>query len=119
MYGAIKSSANQVPRQRLKKASTRITDILGYSHDASHFLLRPQAIYTPDNNDEIVEIFKLAGQAGIGVTFRSGGTSLSGQSSTDGFLVDTRKNFRAISVGSNGETVTASPGALIVDVLWA
>ena len=113
MYGAIKSSANQVPRQRLKKASTRITDILGYSHDASHFLLRPQAIYTPDNNDEIVEIFKLAGQAGIGVTFRSGGTSLSGQSSTDGFLVDTRKNFRAISVGSNGETVTASPGATV------
>jgi len=93
--------------------STRTTDILSYAHDASHFLLKPQSIYTPETREDLAQIFALATQLGVGVTFRSGGTSLSGQASTDGFLVDTRKNFRAINVGPLGETVSVSPGATV------
>uniref|UniRef100_UPI00404A248B FAD-binding oxidoreductase n=1 Tax=Candidatus Planktophila sp. TaxID=2175601 RepID=UPI00404A248B len=79
--------------------STRTTDILSYAHDASHYLLKPKAIYTPETKEQLAEIFALATELGIGVTFRSGGTSLSGQATSDGFLVDTRKNFRGIKVG--------------------
>lgn len=93
--------------------STRTTDILSYAHDASHYLLKPQAIYTPESADQLGEIFALATSLGVGVTFRSGGTSLSGQASTDGFLVDTRKNFRSISVGPDGAVVTVAPGATV------
>lgn len=93
--------------------STRTTDILSYAHDASHYLLRPKSIYTPENSEQLAGIFKLATELGIGVTFRSGGTSLSGQASTDGFLIDTRKNFRKIKVTSNGEQVAVSPGATV------
>jgi D-lactate dehydrogenase len=93
--------------------STRTTDILSYSHDASHYLLKPKAIYTPETKEQLAEIFELATELGIGVTFRSGGTSLSGQATSDGFLVDTRKNFRGINVGSQGEQVSVSPGATV------
>jgi len=93
--------------------STRTTDILSYSHDASHYLLKPKAIYTPETKEQLAEIFSLATELGIGVTFRSGGTSLSGQASSDGFLVDTRKNFRGIKVGNQGEQVSVSPGATV------
>jgi D-lactate dehydrogenase len=93
--------------------STRTTDILSYSHDASHYLLKPKAIYTPETKEQLAEIFALATELGIGVTFRSGGTSLSGQATSDGFLVDTRKNFRGIKVGDQGEQVSVSPGATV------
>jgi D-lactate dehydrogenase len=93
--------------------STRTTDILSYSHDASHYLLKPKAIYTPETKEQLAEIFALATELGIGVTFRSGGTSLSGQATSDGFLVDTRKNFRGINVGNQGEQVSVSPGATV------
>lgn len=93
--------------------STRTTDILSYSHDASHYLLKPKAIYTPETKEQLAEIFALATELGIGVTFRSGGTSLSGQATSDGFLVDTRKNFRGIKVGSQGVQVSVSPGATV------
>ena len=93
--------------------STRTTDILSYSHDASHYLLKPKAIYTPETKEQLAEIFALATELGIGVTFRSGGTSLSGQATSDGFLVDTRKNFRGIKVGNQGEQVSVSPGATV------
>lgn len=93
--------------------STRTTDILSYAHDASHYLLKPKSIYTPETKDQLAEIFALATELGIGVTFRSGGTSLSGQASSDGFLVDTRKNFRSIKVGHEGEIVSVSPGATV------
>ena len=93
--------------------STRTTDILSYAHDASHYLLKPKSIYTPDSKEQLAEIFALATELGIGVTFRSGGTSLSGQASSDGFLVDTRKNFRNIKVGQDGESVSVSPGATV------
>lgn len=93
--------------------STNITDLLSYSHDASHFLLRPESIYTPASLGEIVEIFAQATELKLGITFRSGGTSLSGQGITDGIMVDTRKNFKSITVGPEGSTVTVSPGVTV------
>ncbi len=95
------------------QGSVRVSDILSFAHDASHYTLQPKSVYTPENSGEIAEILKLATSLKVGVTFRSGGTSLSGQAIADGFLVDTRKNFREISVGVDGKSVRVSPGATI------
>lgn len=104
---------SDISSQTTLQPSTRTTDILSYSHDASHYLLKPKAIYTPETKEQLAEIFALATELGIGVTFRSGGTSLSGQATSDGFLVDTRKNFRNIKVGDQGGQVSVSPGATV------
>ena len=95
------------------KGSTRVTDILSYSHDASHYTLKPQSLYTPENSTELAQILKLATDLGVGVTFRSGGTSLSGQAITDGIMVDTRKNFREIAIADGAQSVRVSPGATV------
>ena len=50
------------------------------------------------------------------LTFRSGGTSLSGQAGTDGILVDTRRHFRDIEVLDGGARVRVGPGATVRQV---
>lgn len=50
------------------------------------------------------------------VSFRSGGTSLSGQASTEALLLDTRRNFRAIEILDDGQRVRVQPGATVRQV---
>ncbi len=93
--------------------SERALDRFAHAHDASHYLLVPQTIATPQDADAVASVFAAARAAGRHVTFRSGGTSLSGQGVTDDVLVDTRAAFRRIDVGPAGRTVRVQPGATI------
>lgn len=95
------------------RASTREIDVRALSHDASHYVLTPRAIVRPSNGAELAAVMAAASRAGSTVTFRSGGTSLSGQAGTNGVLVDTRLAFRRIEVADNGALVTAQPGATL------
>ncbi|WP_395638679.1 FAD-binding and (Fe-S)-binding domain-containing protein [Pseudolysinimonas sp.] len=84
--------------------------------DASHYLLTPRAVVTPADAAEVAALFAYATAAGEAVTFRSGGTSLSGQASTSHILVDTRANFRGIEVLDDGARVRVGPGATVRQV---
>lgn len=94
-------------------ARWRATDRLARAHDASHYLLTPQAVVTADGADDVVRTIAAARVVGASVTFRSGGTSLSGQGGTDQVLIDTRRNFRRIEVMDDGERVRVQPGATV------
>ena len=91
----------------------RAIDIHALSHDASHYLLNPKVIAIPKDKFEVSELFLKAEQLGIPITFRSGGTSLSGQAVGDGILVDTRSNFRKVEVRDSGLLVTMEPGVTV------
>ncbi len=91
----------------------RAIDRLAYAHDASHYLLTPQAVATPSTAAEVGRLMALSSAQGIPLTFRSGGTSLSGQASTSGLLVDTRRGFRAVEVLDDGRRVRVQPGATV------
>ena len=91
----------------------RALDRLAMAHDASHYLQVPQAVVTPSCVDEIADLFRVSHQAGVPITFRSGGTSLSGQGVTNGILVDSRKKFRSITVLDDGARVRVQPGATV------
>jgi D-lactate dehydrogenase len=93
--------------------ATRATDRLGSAHDASHYLLTPQAVASPSSAEQVAGLFRASHQQGVPMTFRSGGTSLSGQAGTTGILVDTRRHFRSIHVHDGGRAVTAGPGATV------
>ncbi|MET0190956.1 MAG: FAD-binding oxidoreductase, partial [Pseudonocardia sediminis] len=94
----------------------RATDRLAYAHDASHFALTPRAVVTAADADEVGRLFAASAGSGVPLTFRSGGTSLSGQGGTDGILVDTRRHFRDIEVLDDGARVRIGPGATIRQV---
>jgi D-lactate dehydrogenase len=92
---------------------TRASDRLKMMHDASHYALLPQAVAEPVDAAEVGRLFAVSAAHGIPMTFRSGGTSLSGQAGTDGILVDTRRHFRSIDVLDDGLRVRAGPGATV------
>jgi len=96
--------------------STRAIDRLAYASDASHLLLVPRAVVAASDAGEIAAILRAATVAASPVTFRSGGTSLSGQSSSDGILIDTRRHFRRIDVLDGGARVRVEPGATVRQV---
>lgn len=95
---------------------TRATDRLGMAHDASHYLLTPQAVLVPADAAQVTALLRTCSQYGAPLTFRSGGTSLSGQAVTAGLLVDTRRHFRAIEVLDDGEKVQVQPGVTLRQV---
>ncbi|MEL4080690.1 MULTISPECIES: FAD-linked oxidase C-terminal domain-containing protein [Arthrobacter] len=93
--------------------STRPLDRYARAHDASHYLLVPDVVVTPSSDAQIAGLLAACARRGAPVTFRSGGTSLSGQAITDGVLADTRRNFGAIEVLENGAAVRVQPGATV------
>ncbi len=95
---------------------SRATDRLGYAHDASHYLLTPQAVVVPDGAAQVAALLQTARRMGAHLTFRSGGTSLSGQAGTAGVLVDTRRHFRDVQVLDDGARVRVQPGVTLRQV---
>ena len=93
--------------------SDRAIDVSRLSHDASHYLLRPQAVVLARETADVARAVAVARQHGVGVTFRSGGTSLSGQGVGDGVLIDTRRGFRDVEVLDDGARVRCQPGATV------
>lgn len=96
--------------------AARVSDRLAAAHDASHYLLVPRAVVRAKTIDDVAHAFAAARSARIGVTFRSGGTSLSGQAGTDGLLIDTRRHFRDVEVLDGGARVRCGPGATVRQV---
>ena len=95
------------------QVKTRPIDLHANAHDASHFLLIPQAVVTAGNADEVGRLLRASAAQGVPLTFRSGGTSLSGQAVSDGVLVDVRRNFRDVEVLDGGGRVRVQPGVTV------
>lgn len=98
------------------RVSTRAIDRVAYASDASHFHFTPNAVITAADAAEVAAILRAASANRSGVTFRSGGTSLSGQASAQDVLVDTRRSFRQIDVLDDGRRVRVQPGATVRQV---
>lgn len=98
-----------LPKERIK---TRLIDRYAYASDASHFYLVPQAVVQPNTIEEIQKIFTFSHEHNIHITFRAGGTSLSGQGITDGVLVDLSNYWRKVTPENNGERVRVQPSVI-------
>lgn len=99
-----------------ERIHTRLIDRVAYASDASHYHRTPQAVIVADNAREVGQILRAARDSATPVTLRSGGTSLAGQGSTEGLLIDVRKNFRDIRVLDGGARLWAQPGATVRQV---
>ncbi|ATG52873.1 FAD-binding oxidoreductase [Brachybacterium vulturis] len=86
------------------------------AHDASHYLLLPEAVTAPADEAEVVALLRQASRDRRPLTFRSGGTSLSGQAQSESVLADVRRHFRRIEVLEAGRRVRVGPGATLRQV---
>jgi len=94
----------------------RAADRLAYAHDASHYRMIPAGVVTVTDTAHLAALMRLSRELGLPVGFRSGGTSLSGQASTEALLLDTRRHFRAVTVLDRGRRVRVQPGATVRQV---
>lgn len=94
------------------KLRLSLTDRYAFAGDAGFYYLLPQAIVQPDSVDDIKQLFVFANQHHIPLTFRTAGTSLSGQSITDGILVDLSKHWKKIQPLEDGSQVRVQPGVI-------
>jgi D-lactate dehydrogenase len=94
------------------KIKASIIDRYAFAGDAGFYYLLPQAIVQPDNVDEIKSLFNFAKIHLIPLTFRAAGTSLSGQSITDGILVDLSRHWKNIQALDEGNLVQTQPAAI-------
>src|SRR5687768_14836454 len=104
-----------LPEQLLKifpasRVRTKYIDLVSFASDAGFYYLLPKAVVQPINEAEIVSLFEFSFQKKIPLVFRTGGTSLSGQSITDGILVDLSQYWNKIKVEENGTLVRVQPG---------
>src|SRR5450755_1717690 len=91
---------------------TREIDRIAFASDASFYRLIPRAVVQPSDAEEVRHLFRFSHQHRIPLVFRAGGTSLSGQSITDGILVDVGRYWRPSRVEENGKAIRVQPGVL-------
>ncbi|MDB5012151.1 MAG: hypothetical protein JWQ25_353 [Daejeonella sp.] len=96
-----------LPGERIK---TRLIDLVAYAPDAGFYYLRPKAVVNPTTESEIIALFRFSHEHKIPLTFRTGGTSLSGQAITDGILVDLSQYWNKINIEEYGALVRVQPG---------
>lgn len=96
-----------LPKERIK---ARLIDLVAYASDAGFYYLRPKAVVQPTTEAEVIALFSFSHQHQVPLTFRTGGTSLSGQAITDGILVDLSQYWNRILIEDNGALVRVQPG---------
>ncbi|MEN9685726.1 MAG: hypothetical protein RLZZ28_1512 [Bacteroidota bacterium] len=94
------------------KLKLSLTDRYAFAGDAGFYYLLPQAIVQPATIEDIRQLFLFSKKYSVPLTFRTGGTSLSGQSITDGILADLSKHWKKIIPLNNGSQIKVEPAAI-------
>lgn len=105
----VKELKKFIPAPRLR---TSLIDRVAFANDAGFYKLTPLAVVMPESVDEVKKLFEVSHRLQVPITFRTGGTSLSGQSITDGILVELSQYWRKILPENDGKQVRVQPGAI-------
>ncbi len=97
----------------------RPVERVAFAADAGFYRLIPRAVAFAQSVEEVRQLFKFSQKAGIPMTFRAAGTSLSGQAISDGILVEVARHWRAIQVLDDGARIRVQPGVIGAHVNFA
>src|SRR5271157_702087 len=90
----------------------RPIDLIAFASDASFYRLVPKAVVLTKSLEEIRSLFDFSQRSGIPMTFRAAGSSLSGQSISDGLLVEVARHWRELRVEESGKKIRVQPGVI-------
>ncbi len=92
------------------------TDLLTrrlYANDASMYEELPQAVAFPKTEADIIDIVVHAAKNGIPITARAAGTSLAGQTTGGGIVMDTGRHMvRILALDPESQMATVQPGVI-------
>lgn len=83
---------------------------------SSPFRITPAEIARPRSIEHILDLFAWARENRGHLTFRGGGSSLSGQAESEHVIVDASHSFQQITVLDGGDRVRAGAGATLAEV---
>lgn len=86
-----------------------------YAGDASQYRLEPALVVIINSEDEVRAVIAACRAEGMHLTFRAAGTSLSGQSNSDGVLAVLGDGFRKMQVLENGERIVLGPAIIVAN----
>ncbi len=92
---------------------TRVIDLVRYASDASPYRLLPKAIVMARDAEDVGKVLDFGRRSSVPVTFRAAGTSLNGQSQSDGILVDVRRHWGGVEVSDDGGRARVKPGTVL------
>ncbi len=98
-----------IPTDRLIHDDLRT---FAYGTDASFYRLIPKLIVKVENEAEVVRVLQEITALKIPVTFRSAGTSLSGQAITDSVLVLLGSTWTKYTINEDATEITLQPGII-------
>jgi FAD/FMN-containing dehydrogenase/Fe-S oxidoreductase len=90
-----------------------------YATDASHYQIEPIGVVVPRTTDDVIRAIQIAGEEGVAVLPRGGGTSQCGQTVGRALVIDASKHLDAVlDFDPQARRVTVEPG-LVLDRLNA
>jgi D-lactate dehydrogenase len=96
-----------------RRVQARALDLVKYASDASPYRMFPKAVVQAHDARDVAKVFRFGRERDIPVTLRSAGTSLNGQSQSDGILVDVRRHFTGVAVEDEGAVARVRPGTAL------
>jgi D-lactate dehydrogenase len=92
------------------KVFTSQLELLAKGTDAGFYRLVPQLVLQVNDEKEVVALLKQCSELKIPVTFKAGGTSLSGQTITDSVLIELGPDFTKHWIAGDGSAAAFQPG---------
>ena len=102
-----------IARLGREQVLTRPIDLIRYATDASPYRMIPKAVVIARDVEDVRQVLACARAHRVPVTFRSAGTSLSGQAQSDGILVDVRRHWTGVTVEHGAQRLRARPGTIL------
>lgn len=88
-----------------------------FSRDASMYTLMPLGVVFPRHTADVAAAVRIAARHGIPVTARGAGTSLAGQTTSEGLVLDlSRHMHRIVEVDAAGRRAVVQPGVVQDDL---
>lgn len=82
-----------------------------YATDASHYQIMPACVVVPLDEADVIAATRVAGAFGVPITPRGGGTSLSGQTTWTGMILDVSKHLdQVLELQVEQRRVRVQPG---------
>ncbi|PUE65794.1 FAD-binding and (Fe-S)-binding domain-containing protein [Arcobacter caeni] len=98
-----------IKKIKKEKIFTDKLHTLAYGTDASFYRLIPKIVIKTDNAKEVQDIIELSNSMNLSITFRAGGTSLSGQAISDSILIVTSRNFSNFKISPDASFISLQP----------
>ena len=109
LAGGLSGGAGDVEVERYRR--------LLYATDASIYEMEPVAVVYPRSAEDVGHVMRVAGEHGVPVLPRGGGTSLSGQTVNHAIVLDfTRHMAGVLGIDTEAQTARVQPGVVLAEL---